>query len=82
MVGLADGSVATLSLQGKELKDLKVFSLGAMPVSVGVTTVDGKRAVFASGSRVSVFYWDRQRLRQTSVMTKVSRPFLIFIRGL
>lgn len=73
MVGLADGSVATLSIQleSKELKDLKIFPLGVTPVSLNVTQVDGKRMVFASGSRTAVFYWERQRLMQSVVMMKV-----------
>ncbi|KAI0084181.1 CPSF A subunit region-domain-containing protein [Irpex rosettiformis] len=70
VVGLADGSVATLSIQGKELKELKLFPLGAAPVSLNVTEVDGRRMVFASGSRTAVFYWERQRLMQSSVMMK------------
>ena len=73
MVGLADGSVATLSIQGKELRDLKIFPLGVTPVSLNVTEVDGKRMVFASGSRTAVFYWERQRLMQSVVMMKVRK---------
>ncbi|KAI0695725.1 CPSF A subunit region-domain-containing protein [Cytidiella melzeri] len=70
VVGLADGSVATMSLQDNQLRDLKLFMLGAMPVSLSTTEVDGKRTVFASGSRAAVFYWEKQRIKQSSVMAK------------
>ncbi|KAI0337556.1 hypothetical protein BDW22DRAFT_1363933 [Trametopsis cervina] len=70
VAGLADGSVTTMSFQEKELKDLKFFPLGSIPVALSVTVVDGKRNVFANGSRAAVFYWERQRLCQSSVMLK------------
>ena len=75
VAGLADGTVACLSFRNNsnELKDQKLFSLGTAPVSLTVTEIDGKRAVFATGSRAAVFYWDKQRLRQSPVMVKVCR---------
>lgn len=71
LAGLTDGSVVALSFKNNELKDQKVFSLGTAPVSLSVCEVDGKRTVFASGSRSAVFFWDKQRLRQSPVMLKV-----------
>ena len=73
LVGLGDGSVVSYVFKEKEgsLGDNKVFSLGTAPVSFSACAVDGRRAVFASGSRASVLYWDRQRLHQSPVMVKV-----------
>lgn len=73
IAGLADGTVACMALQDKELRDLKFFPLGSTPVSLSVSEIDGKRAIFACGSRTAVFYWEKQRLRQSSVTLKVSR---------
>lgn len=72
VAGLADGSIACFSIKGNELKDMKLFPLGTAPVSLAACDVDGKRAVFANGSQSSVLYWDKQRLRQSAVMVKVS----------
>ena len=74
LVGLGDGSVVSYVFKEKErgLGDNKVFSLGTAPVSFSTCIIEGRRAVFASGSRASVLYWDRQRLHQSPVMIKVS----------
>ena len=71
VAGLVDGTVACVSFRNNELRDQKLFSLGATPVKLSVSTIDGNRAVFATGSRAAVFYWDKQRLRQSLVMLKV-----------
>jgi DNA damage-binding protein 1 len=71
VAGLADGTVVCLGIRNNELKDQKLFSLGTAPVSLAVLTIDGNRVVFATGSRAAVFYWDKQRLRQSPVMLKV-----------
>lgn len=74
VAGLVDGTVACMSIQDGQIRaDYKLFALGTMPVSLTVSEVDGKRAVFASGSRATVLYWERQRLRQSSVMLKVTK---------
>ncbi|EKM59045.1 uncharacterized protein PHACADRAFT_181065 [Phanerochaete carnosa HHB-10118-sp] len=70
VAGLVDGTVACVSFRNNELRDQKLFALGAAPVSLAVSTVDGARMVLATGSRAAVFYWDRQRLRQSPVMLK------------
>lgn len=70
VAGLVDGSVVCVSARNSELREQKLFSLGTTPVSLRVSTVDGERTVFATGSRAAVFYWDRQRLRQSPVMLK------------
>ncbi|KIP10587.1 hypothetical protein PHLGIDRAFT_125454 [Phlebiopsis gigantea 11061_1 CR5-6] len=70
VAGLADGTVACVTFRNEELKDHKLFSLGTAPVSLSRWDVEGRRSVFATGSRSAVFYWDRQRLRQSPVMLK------------
>ena len=72
IAGLADGTIACFAIKDDELRDLKMFPLGTAPVSLTSCSVDGKRAVFANGSLSSVLYWDKQRLRQSHVMVKVS----------
>ena len=82
VAGLVDGTVACLSFQGRELKDLKLFALANTPVSLAVSEIDNKRAVLAIGSRTAVFYWEKQRLRQSSVMLKVpchALPYACFL---
>ncbi|PCH40170.1 hypothetical protein WOLCODRAFT_67201 [Wolfiporia cocos MD-104 SS10] len=70
LVGLTDGSVVTYSFKEGELKDKKLFALGTAPVSFTTCNIDGRTALFASGSRAAVLYWDRQRLQQSPVMLK------------
>ncbi|KAL6302826.1 mono-functional DNA-alkylating methyl methanesulfonate N-term-domain-containing protein [Sparassis latifolia] len=70
VAGLSDGTVMSFSLKVNELKDRKVFPLGAAPVSLSTCVVDGRMAVFASGSRASVLFWERQRLHHSPVMLK------------
>ncbi|OCH88473.1 hypothetical protein OBBRIDRAFT_780096 [Obba rivulosa] len=70
LAGLIDGSVVSFSVVEDELKEKKVFSLGTAPVTLSRCVVDGKDAVFASGSRTSVLYWDKQRLASSPVMIK------------
>lgn len=79
VAGLVDGTVVCLSFRNNELKDQKLFSLGTAPVSLNVSTIDGNRTVFATGSRAAVFYWDRQRLRQSPVMLKVCSSAIMLI---
>ena len=71
VAGLADGNVACVAFRSEELRDHKLFSLGTAPVSLSGWEIEGRRSVFAAGSRSAVFYWDRQRLRQSPVMLKV-----------
>ncbi|KZT73848.1 hypothetical protein DAEQUDRAFT_357103 [Daedalea quercina L-15889] len=72
LAGLADGTVVSFAFKEKdgELADQKQFSLGSAPIAFTTCVVDGRRAVFASGSRASVIYWDKQRLHQSPVMLK------------
>lgn len=72
LVGLADGTLVSYSFKENRLKDKKLYPLGDTPVSLAVCTADGRSAVFASGSRAAVMYWDRQRLQRSTVMLKVS----------
>ncbi|KZT11975.1 uncharacterized protein LAESUDRAFT_746751 [Laetiporus sulphureus 93-53] len=70
LVGLTDGTLCSFSIKDDQLHDKKVFALGSSPVSFTSCVVDGKPAIFASGSRASVLHWDRQRLHQSQVMVK------------
>ncbi|OSX59780.1 hypothetical protein POSPLADRAFT_1048255 [Postia placenta MAD-698-R-SB12] len=70
LAGLADGTVVSFIFKDNDLKDKKVFALGNAPVALTTCTADGKTSIFASGSRASVLYWDRQRLHQSPVMLK------------
>ncbi|CAL1713378.1 unnamed protein product [Somion occarium] len=70
LVGLTHGSIVTFNFKDNGLHDKKVLPLGNIPVSLSACEVDGRRAVFASGSRSTVLYWDRQRIRHSSVLLK------------
>ncbi|KAH9942902.1 CPSF A subunit region-domain-containing protein [Amylocystis lapponica] len=70
LAGLADGTAVSFSLKNNELGDKKTFPLGTTPVALATCTVDGRPAVFASGSRAALLYWDRQRLHHSPVMLK------------
>lgn len=75
LVGGNDGSLVSYVFKDNTLRDMKIYPLGETPVSLAVCNVDGRNAVFASGGRAAVFYWDRQRLLRSSVMLKVSPIF-------
>lgn len=93
-VGLADGSLVSFSFKrkaiievvdGKEskintrvLEDQKIISLGHAPVSLTPCQVDGKRAVFAAGSRATVLSWEKTRVHNSPIMLKVASLFLKF----
>ncbi|KAF9485871.1 hypothetical protein BDN70DRAFT_870784 [Pholiota conissans] len=70
LAGLGDGSVASLSYKGGELKDLKITSLGHAPVSLTPCEVDGRMSVFAAGSRASIFFSEKNRLANSPIMLK------------
>jgi len=70
LVGLADGTVVSFNFRDNNLQEKKIFALGTAPVSFSTCKVDGRTAIFASGSRASVLYWERQRLHQSPVMLK------------
>lgn len=75
LVGLADGTLVTCALRDGTLHDRKQSSLGNAPASLSVCTIDGRTVVLASGTRSSVLFWDRQRVRPSPVSVKVSRPY-------
>jgi DNA damage-binding protein 1 len=72
LVGLGDGTVVTYPFKNKSLGDGKYVSLGEGPVCLAACQVDGKPAVFASGSRSTVCFWDRHRMNYSPVMLRVS----------
>ena len=71
LAGLGDGHVAAMQLRGKQLGEVKLISLGAAPVSLTPCAVEGRKAVFAAGSRSAVLYLDKKRLANAAVMLKV-----------
>ncbi|KAF8967077.1 CPSF A subunit region-domain-containing protein [Flammula alnicola] len=70
LAGLGDGSVASLVWKDGALKDLKITSLGHAPVSLTGCEVDGKKSVFAAGNRTTVFFCDKNRLVNSSILLK------------
>jgi DNA damage-binding protein 1 len=81
LVGLGDGNVVSFVFKDNRLGDSKFTSLGNGPVCMTTCEVDGKPAVFASGSRAAVFFWERNRLQNSPVMLKVCQnafpPFIL-----
>jgi DNA damage-binding protein 1 len=71
LVGLTDGSVAAFSFMNKELVDQKIISLGDLPVLLNACQVDGRKTVFACGSRASILFWEKETLRHSLVILKV-----------
>lgn len=71
IAGLSDGSIISFSFRENQLQDKKIFSLGGTPVQLSSCDVDGKRAVFASGSTSAILYWDKQSVRYSPVLIKV-----------
>ena len=72
LVGLADGTLVTYALKDGTLHNRKQSSLGNAPASLSVCTIDGKTVVLASGTRSSILFLDRQRVRPSPVSVKVS----------
>ncbi|KAH7926445.1 hypothetical protein BV22DRAFT_1118853 [Leucogyrophana mollusca] len=71
LVGLADGSVGSYSFKDdKELGDAKFSSIGNLPVSLHSCDIEGRKAVFACGSRTAILFWDKDRLQQSPLMLK------------
>ena len=71
LAGLADGTLITFALRDGTLVDRKTSSLGNAPVSLSVCTIDRRRAVFASGTRTNILFWDRQRLKPSPTAIRV-----------
>ncbi|KAJ7505532.1 CPSF A subunit region-domain-containing protein [Mycena galericulata] len=72
LAGLGDGSFVFFSWDEEKrvLGASKLTSLGNLPVCFAPCIVDGKRALFAAGSRAMVFSWDREGLQNSPVMLK------------
>lgn len=71
LAGLSDGSLITFTWKDKQLKDLKLISLGHAPVSLTPSQVDGKRIIFAAGNRATILSWEKKRLNYSPIMIKV-----------
>jgi DNA damage-binding protein 1 len=72
LVGLGDGSIVSFSWKNKQFKDQKVMSLGHAPVCLTTCQVEGRRSVFAAGSRAMVLSWQKKRLHHSPIMLKVN----------
>jgi DNA damage-binding protein 1 len=72
--GLGDGSFAyfTWNEQTRTLGPPKLISLGNLPVCLTPCIVDGKKALFAAGTRAMVLSWERERVNNSPVMLKVN----------
>ncbi|KAH0586144.1 hypothetical protein H2248_007410 [Termitomyces sp. 'cryptogamus'] len=70
LAGLSDGTVAYFAWKDKQLSDRKVVPLGHVPASLSVCQIDGKRSVFAAGTRATVFSWEKKRLHNSPIMLR------------
>lgn len=70
LIGLADGTAISYSWRNNELSDPKTIPLGDVPVFLNAYQVDGRKALFACGSRASILFWDRDTLRHSPVILK------------
>jgi DNA damage-binding protein 1 len=77
LAGLSDGTVATFAFRNKKFQEEKITSLGDSPVSLTACEVEGRRTVFACGSRVSIFCWEKKRLHQSSLLLKVHSSLVL-----
>ncbi|EGN98024.1 hypothetical protein SERLA73DRAFT_109335 [Serpula lacrymans var. lacrymans S7.3] len=68
IVGLGDGSVVSYEFKKEELHGQKIFSVGNVPVTLHPCDVEGRRTVFACGSRTSILFWDKERLHHSPLM--------------
>lgn len=76
LIGLGDGNVVSFLFRNNELRDQKIFSLGDVPVSLAACEGDGKKVVFACGSRAAILFWEKETLRNSPVIIKVSATSL------
>ncbi|KAG7088601.1 hypothetical protein E1B28_012575 [Marasmius oreades] len=72
VAGLSNGLVVSFSCigKGKELKDMKVISLGDSAVSLSPCQIDGRRTVLACGNKSAILAWDKSRLQHSPVLLK------------
>lgn len=72
LVGMMDGSVVSFVYKDNALVDMKTISIGTLPVSLHPVVIEGRNAVVACGSRISVLCWEKERLVASPLMIKVS----------
>ncbi|KAJ7202805.1 mono-functional DNA-alkylating methyl methanesulfonate N-term-domain-containing protein [Mycena pura] len=72
LAGLGDGSFAyfTWNEHDRFLGEPKLMSLGNLPVSFTPCSVDGKKVLFAAGSRAMVLSWEQDHIHSSPVMLK------------
>ena len=74
LASLGNGTVVSFVFKNRSLSDQKTVHLGGAPVCMIALPyeINARPAVLASGSRASIFYWDRNRLQNTPIVFKVS----------
>ncbi|KAJ7163276.1 mono-functional DNA-alkylating methyl methanesulfonate N-term-domain-containing protein [Mycena filopes] len=72
LAGLGDGSFVSFTWDEENgtLGKPNLTSLGNLPVSLTPCVVDGKRALFAAGSRAMVLLWERDSIHHSPVILK------------
>ncbi|KIN94881.1 hypothetical protein M404DRAFT_17165 [Pisolithus tinctorius Marx 270] len=70
LVGLVDGTVVSFAYKDNALVDMKLISVGVLPLSLHPVVVNGKSGVVACGSRASVLGWEKGRLVHSPLMIK------------
>ncbi|KAI6039683.1 CPSF A subunit region-domain-containing protein [Pisolithus marmoratus] len=70
LVGLVDGTVVSFAYRDNALVDMKLISVGVLPVSLHVTVVNSQSAVMACSNRASVLGWEKGRLLYSPLMIK------------
>ena len=81
LAGLGDGSLVLIPWKDKQLKDNKIISLGQTPVSFAACEVDKKRVIFAASNRATAISLEKNRLRISPIMLKVSIPWSFYAVG-
>lgn len=73
LAGLADGNAVSFAFNGagKLLSEQKIMNLGNAPVVFTTCEVDGRKAVFACGSRVAILFSNKERLQHSPILLKV-----------
>ncbi|KAJ7714198.1 mono-functional DNA-alkylating methyl methanesulfonate N-term-domain-containing protein [Mycena metata] len=72
LAGLGDGSFVSFTWDEQKgvLGKPNLASLGNLPVTLTPCVVDGKRALFAAGSRAMVLLWERDSIHHSPVILK------------
>ena len=80
LIGLIDGSVCVVLFQKGKFSEKSTFTLGDSVVSLAPCNVDGRPAVFASSTRSVLFFWNKDALSYSTILTKVRFLYSNFIK--